>query len=120
MDTIRIRWLISSEVRALKPVFDEYGVTLPNPTTSKVMAAFNANDEIVGFAVAQLMLQLQPLWVKPEERNQGIAWQLSKAITDELEGSGATAHCFTSNEKVEDILKGLRFVSVGTAYERRF
>lgn len=98
-------------VRRLRP--DEYNrlvgimpedLWIPDPSISSITIAEEA-DEIVGFWVAQSVVHLEPVWIKPERRGGTILGEMWK----EMRGGLTRAYAFSTCEKISGYLERLGF-----------
>jgi hypothetical protein len=70
------------------------------------------NGEIVGFCVAQLQLELGPVWVSPEKRNSLLMAKLTSQMRKEVKNRGISGGFFlrTEQEKVAEYAERLGLV----------
>ena len=97
-----IRELHGAELEVLKPILEAHGVVVSFPHLAAAKVAF-AGDEIVGYAIYQLVPHAEPLYVRPEYRGGDLTFRLAEAITDfAKEAAGAYVSIATSqfSEKI--------------------
>jgi len=62
--THRPRVLTAEEVETLKPVFEEFGGTMPNPATSFFVGVVR-DGKVTGFLTIALAIHAEPMWIEP-------------------------------------------------------
>lgn len=60
-----IRILTADEISTLRPIFEEQGAELPDPTTSFIMGAIEPDGHVAAFLVTQLRVHSEPMWIEP-------------------------------------------------------
>ena len=85
----------------LLPVFAAQGVLLPCPEMAHVLVA-QEGEETIGFLVIQLQPHLEPLYVKPAYRHQGVAQALAKAAI-QLFAPGIPFYAFSPREGIDHL-----------------
>lgn len=78
-DKICFRFLEENEYWKLVDVYNEYGGDIPNPKLSRVAVA-EKDDEIIGFAVFQLIPHAEPFWIREDHRGTNIWVKLASMI----------------------------------------
>ena len=96
-----IRLLLPETWAELAPVFEAEGISLPCPEMARILVA-QEGDKTIGFLVIQLQPHLEPLYVIPEYRNQGIAQALAKAAV-QLFVPGASFFAFSPREGIDHL-----------------
>ena len=109
--------LAEENIDALLPVLKQAGMTIAYSHLAEPVVA-KINGEIVGFAFAQLLPHLEPVYVVPMFRGTGIAEELVRRAMALIEGTGAERFmCVAQNKFAEDLCRkiGMRAVP-GTLY----
>lgn len=109
--------LAGDNLDALLPVLKQAGMALAYPQLAEPIVA-KVNGEIVGFAFAQLLPHLEPVYVLPLFRGTGIAEELVRRAMAIIEKTGAERYmCVAQNPFAEKLCKqlGMRAV-LGTLY----
>ena len=83
---VNTRVLPSEEWPRLQGVLEAEGGRLPDPATAQIVV-HEAQGEIIGFLVVQLVPHLEPIWVHPDYRGKGLVSSLVNAGRSLL-GSG--------------------------------
>jgi hypothetical protein len=101
---MNIRTLPFAEWPRIEGVFVQMGSTLPNPEFAQILVAEEPNAdglvEIVGFIVTQLVPHIEPIWVAPARRGDGVWSQLADAAIKQFP-VGQVFYAFTPTAAVE-------------------
>lgn len=116
---ITYRWLEDSEFAYCVHAFDNYGVKTPDPQLSRIMGAFNEENELIGFLTVQLLPHFSPIWVHENYRRQGIGGKLADTAIAKLKGAGVEVYCFSNNAEVLKMMIDRGFKSAGIFYSAK-
>jgi len=105
-----VRWLEPEDYSIVESFFEEEGSPTPEPKFSRILAAFTPTQELAGFVVLQLVPHGEPVFVKPEFREQGLASRLVTEMDSYLEHLGiAGVYTQPSNPAAEALCRQLGF-----------
>jgi ribosomal protein S18 acetylase RimI-like enzyme len=100
-----------SSGKTLVEVFLEEGGELPDPRFAEIHVV-EIDGEIVGFGVLQLVPHLDPVWVAPSLRGNGIGVGLAvvEMVESRLrESDGKAYFCFVNNIVVKGLVERIGF-----------
>lgn len=100
-DKVTTRWLPPEEYFRVEFLFLAHESRLPNPELSRIQIAEDANGDIVGMAVFQLLAHCEPIWVSEDSRRQGVV----KLMVDEINSLGLPYYSLATNDRVASIWK---------------
>ncbi len=91
---------------------------IPDPAIAKVVVA-EVDGKIIGFWVAQVVCHLEPIWIRPAERNKTVAgalWKKMQAVTEKV----TRIYAFSDTREIDDYLERLGFKHMNLSiFERR-
>lgn len=106
------RRLLVSEWARVEPLFQEaFNEPMPSPTNSQIVV-LEHDGEIAGFATAQVVLHIEPIWVAPKYRAVPTAISTLVSKMQELYCSFPLAFSHTQIDSVARLLKRLGFEEV--------
>jgi hypothetical protein len=109
-----VRPLTPEEYSLAEPIFVSEGGTMPHPSQSRIIGAFDESGSLVGLWTVQLAYHAGPLWVRPDHRGEGLWLQLHEVLCDTFSGAGGTGfYSFSGEPKVEAIFRRLGYTDLG-------
>jgi len=106
---MEVRLIEPGEWEALRPIFEREGGTMPDPTKSTAVMAFDEKG-LAGFWTLQQVYHAGPLWVREDQRGTGL-WRALHERLDSLFAPvrGTGYYSFSGEAKVEHIFKKLGY-----------
>jgi len=84
MLNVTFRWLEGDDIKQIEPRLAARGWASLNPQTSRVLAAYDENDQLIGFNVCQLMPYLGPAEIDREWYGSGLMEEMADHMHEEL------------------------------------
>ena len=82
-------------------VFAEHGTTLPDPEMARIIVAWD-DLTVAGFVVIQMQPHIEPLYVAPAYRHQGLAGELAAAAVS-IFAPGVPYYAFSPREGIAQL-----------------
>jgi len=83
-------WLLGEDILVLNDVIEREGWTQVN--TSNVAVAAVDRDGIAGFHILRTMPHPEPLWIRPDKRNTGLAEELANDMYNFLKDTNTPSY----------------------------
>lgn len=84
LENVTLKWLEGDELDQLEPTLVRFGWAALNKQTSRVLGAFDENDNLIGWEAFQLYPYIGPAFVVPEWLATGLYEKLSDELHDFL------------------------------------
>jgi len=98
----------------LAPIFQQEGGTLPDPSQSQVVGAFDADGTLAAFWTVQLAYHAGPLWIRPDHRGTGLWRRLHGVLCHSFAAMGGTGfYSFSGEPRTAAIFKALGYNDLG-------
>jgi ribosomal protein S18 acetylase RimI-like enzyme len=109
---IEYKWLDNDSVEALDAVMIAHSMPVLNRHTTRVRAAYDG-DRLVGFLVLQLFPHMEPIYVDPEYRGNGISKQLVDDMYEFMNECQIRGFmCMAESPNSEKICQGLDMTKI--------
>lgn len=99
-EALVIRVLPPEEWHRVEPLVVDRREWLPSPEVARILVSEDAQGEIEGFIVIQLVAHIEPIWVHPQQRGTGL-WKELVASAQEQFPPGVNYYAFTPSPALE-------------------
>jgi hypothetical protein len=113
------RVLPVEEWEKVRTICDQHGFDLPLPKTDQgIIIVAEDEGKLIGCVGAERSWNVNPIWITPEHRGNGLAQQMVERI-EGINGEDLSAFLVTSNPHVELLVHRLGFIPLKGQLWRR-